>query len=211
MKNLQTPIRIFLHHTGLRTSDIPEQFDRIKKSHINKGWGDIGYHGLIERNGVHIPGRDMKYQGAHTYGQNENSIGICLAGNFDIDLPSAAQMNTLVRILRVIRFKYGDLPLLLHRDYRNTHCPGTRLTVDYLLGQGIKIADKALLRRFEGFWVQRPESHGEIYKVVNGRLLYLHASPGPLFDDLSRYLKKEKKLTGLSEKNWDKIKAALIK
>jgi len=32
-----------------------------------------------------------------------------------------------------------------------------------------------------------------------------------LFDDLCRRLQKRKELTGLSEKNWSRIEAALIK
>lgn len=211
MLQLKKVTRFFLHHSAFRISAMPEQFNIVRRSHINRGWGDIGYHGFIESDGTIPGGRPLEYQGAHNYGQNSDSLGVCMAGNFDIDLPTDAQIHSLKRILNGYRLKYGDLPLLLHRDTRNTHCPGLKVTVDYLLGKGIKVADQALLRRFEGNYVQRPEHHGEVYKVIDGHLLYLKASPGPLFDDLCRRLQKRKELTGLSEKNWSRIEAALIK
>ncbi len=50
-------------------------------------WDDIGYSYGLEKISDHyeiLTGRMMNERGAHTYGHNHNSIGICLIGNYDI-------------------------------------------------------------------------------------------------------------------------------
>ena len=44
------------------------------------GWQDIGYHFVIRRDGTVEDGRPLVLAGAHTVGQNANSIGVCLVG-----------------------------------------------------------------------------------------------------------------------------------
>lgn len=65
--------------------------DEIREWHIkDNGWVDIGYHYVIRRDGSIDPGRDLDGDGevddevgAHAYGFNRNSIGICLIGGVD--------------------------------------------------------------------------------------------------------------------------------
>jgi len=64
--------------------------DVIRQWHMNKGWSDIGYHYVIRRNGAVELGRDLDKDGdvdeeigAHAYGHNATSIGICLIGGVD--------------------------------------------------------------------------------------------------------------------------------
>jgi len=71
---------IAVHHSQRKIDSIK----RIRDLHIriNK-WEDIGYHYLIDKKGkIHV-GRSEKFIGAHVFGHNKNSIGICLIGNFD--------------------------------------------------------------------------------------------------------------------------------
>lgn len=54
---------------------------KIRDWHMNeREWSDIGYHYVITRGGLVESGRPLLRSGAHTYGHNENSIGICLVG-----------------------------------------------------------------------------------------------------------------------------------
>ena len=57
------------------------QRDEIRRWHVEeRGWSDIGYHYVITRNGVVVPGRPLDKIGAHVKGHNKDTIGICLVG-----------------------------------------------------------------------------------------------------------------------------------
>ena len=66
----------------IHCSDTPNTLDLsakdIHKMHIGFGWDGIGYHKIIRRNGVLENGRPEFWIGAHTYGLNDKSLGICL-------------------------------------------------------------------------------------------------------------------------------------
>ena len=65
-------------------ADTPDTEDLRAKDihdmHLGFGWDGAGYHHIICRDGQIEPGRPFYWQGAHVYGQNENSLGICLIG-----------------------------------------------------------------------------------------------------------------------------------
>ena len=52
----------------------------INEWHLEKGWSGIGYHFFIKRDGQIELGRPLETSGAHTKGNNRNSIGICYNG-----------------------------------------------------------------------------------------------------------------------------------
>jgi len=53
----------------------------LHKWHVEEnGWSDIGYHYAIDIHGAIIPCRPLERVGAHCYGYNRKSIGICLQG-----------------------------------------------------------------------------------------------------------------------------------
>lgn len=58
-----------------------ERVAEIKRWHVKeRGWSDIGYHILIDRDGGVLYGRPIGVVGAHTSGHNGGTIGICLIG-----------------------------------------------------------------------------------------------------------------------------------
>lgn len=65
-------------------SDTPDQEDigalEIHKMHLGFGWEGIGYHKIIRRNGKIENGRPEYWIGAHVYGKNTQSLGVCLIG-----------------------------------------------------------------------------------------------------------------------------------
>jgi hypothetical protein len=86
---------------------------RIQRDHVlNRGYGDIGYHYLIDPMGRVFEGRSMEWQGAHSgntsSGRNNNpkNVGICLLGDFEVSTPSAAAIATLDRMVAEIRQHY---------------------------------------------------------------------------------------------------------
>ena len=111
---------------------------RFDQGHKEKGWDDLGYHFVIgngsdTRDGLVEVGPRWKEQrhGAHCRSPedyyNERGIGICLVGNFDRDKPSAAQTQSLSRLVRFLCRKYGIPASRVYTHGGVTHqtrCPG---------------------------------------------------------------------------------------
>ncbi len=116
---------IAVHHSQRKIDSVK----RIRKLHvkINK-WDDIGYHYLIDKKGKLYNGRSEKFIGAHVFGHNKNSIGICLIGNFDEESPTKKQIQTLIKFLKqkTKKFKIPIKNILGHREFPNVvkTCPG---------------------------------------------------------------------------------------
>lgn len=124
MEHLKRIKLIVIHHSQ-RKIDSPKE---IKKRHLARGFEDIGYHFLISKKGRLYQGRSEKFVGAHIYSNNKNSIGICLIGNFDQELPTKAQIKTLIKFLKnkIRNYDISVNNILGHREFPNVEktCPG---------------------------------------------------------------------------------------
>lgn len=49
---MNTKSWVIIHHSAVSRSKNKEQFDAMKRYHIGKGWGNIGYHYVIEPDGT---------------------------------------------------------------------------------------------------------------------------------------------------------------
>lgn len=77
----------------------------IKRWHVKDNkWSDIGYHYVIRRNGEIEKGRPDEIAGAHAYGVNSRSIGICWIG---IKNPSPEQEKSMTGLTNWLRGKYN--------------------------------------------------------------------------------------------------------
>ena len=85
------------------------RFNIVDQYHKSLGWGSIGYHYFIEVNGELKQGRQDNEEGAHTIGRNNQSLGICLANNFDLTMPTEAQITTLKKLL-IEKTKQYNIP-----------------------------------------------------------------------------------------------------
>ena len=92
--------------------------------------GEIGYHYFIEKDGKVRIGRAETKQGAHTIGYNDKSLGICLAGNFDVTLPTKAQEMALKTLCRQLMAKYSISAdkVVPHRRFATKTCYGALLS-----------------------------------------------------------------------------------
>lgn len=89
----------------------------------------IGYHYFIDKSGKVTQGRADSDEGAHTKGKNLTSIGICLAGNFDAQLPTTKQKDALRTLLGRLSVLYGipKANIVPHRAFANKTCYGKKL------------------------------------------------------------------------------------
>jgi N-acetylmuramoyl-L-alanine amidase len=121
--------QIVIHHSE-RDKDCAEF---IKVRHKKRGWEDIGYHFVIEKNGKLKKGRSEKFVGAHVLGYNKNSLGICLIGNFDEFFPTEKQLKTLLKFLKKIlkKYKLSSKNILGHREFPGVKktCPGKNINM----------------------------------------------------------------------------------
>lgn len=139
---LTVPTHFIVHHSaGVNSStDWAAVVRGIWDYHVNvNGWDDIGYNWLIDPNGVIYEGRADSLQGAHFCGNNSQTTGICMLGNFQATKPSGESKRSLVELLA---WKCGvealdplgigfhvpsGLNLYVvsgHRDGCSTSCPG---------------------------------------------------------------------------------------
>lgn len=139
---------IIVHHTGDGIVFPPSTSyaDKVRyywDLHVNtRGWSDIGYNWLIDRNGVVYEGRGDGVLGAHFSGMNTGTMGVALIGDFTLENPSTSAINSLKNLIaweakdksiNVTGTSYhasSGLNLNTvsgHMDGIATSCPGTNL------------------------------------------------------------------------------------
>ena len=137
MEKLETIKYLVIHHSQ-REIDSAKS---IKKRHLKRGWEDIGYHYIINKNGRITKGRNTKYIGAHVKGHNRNSLGICIIGNFDKEKPTEKQIKKLLKFLKRLSKKHNieNKNILGHREFKGVTktCPGKNIDLK-LIRKNIK-------------------------------------------------------------------------
>lgn len=112
----------------------------VKRWHVSsppvgRGWRDIGYHFLIDRDGTVANGRPVAQVGAHTLGHNQGTIGVALFGGHGssandrfADNYTPAQDEALRDLLEVFSVKYPIKKISGHNEYAAKACPGFNVT-----------------------------------------------------------------------------------
>ena len=111
---------------------------QIDAWHRAKGWQMIGYHYVIRRDGSIEIGRLADMIGAHTSGQNANSLGICYEGGLvevkelkservkelqAADSRTPEQKATLLALLRHLKTLYPNATIHGHNEFARKACP----------------------------------------------------------------------------------------
>jgi hypothetical protein len=132
----------------------------------SNGWDDIGYNFLVAPNGVIFNGRDPQgvadddnILGAHFCGKNQNTMGVCMLGDFMNVRPTEKAIFSLKYLLAwklkkdgINAFGQTKHPqntgsllnnLCGHRDGCNTDCPGDSLyaLLPVIKSEAARIAD----------------------------------------------------------------------
>jgi N-acetylmuramoyl-L-alanine amidase len=127
--------RVTVHHAGhaaacgMSRDAVVAVMEGIVAEHEGRDYGDIGYHFVVDGAGRVWEGRNLAYEGAHVSCQNENNIGVMLLGNFEEQWPSAAHLDTLDRLVGLLRARYmiKRHRVYGHRDLGPSACPGRHL------------------------------------------------------------------------------------
>lgn len=133
---------LIIHHSA--GSNVASDWSAVVRSiwnyHVNtNGWSDIGYNWLVAPDGTMYEGRGANTIGAHFCGNNSNTAGICMIGNYMLTTPTTSAENALVQLLAWESCQQGLNPLDSaihnglgsvinrisgHRDGCTTSCPG---------------------------------------------------------------------------------------
>lgn len=128
--------KITIHHEGWKVVDFSDQsttqdrIETIRSVHVrDRGWGDIGYHFIVDRAGRLWEGRPIQYQGAHVSQNNEQNVGILVLGNFEKQSPTNAQLHTLFDTAAKLKNTYRVQKAMVrsHQEIKATSCPGKNL------------------------------------------------------------------------------------
>lgn len=101
-----------------------DQFNAVRQDHMeNREFFDIGYHYFIEPDGTPKKGRDLDMIGAHCHNHNENSIGICLAGQTNFFEAQFMALRDLIDAIKRV-LCVADIDIKLHNELdSNKLCP----------------------------------------------------------------------------------------
>lgn len=119
---------LIIIHCAATTSTMDVDAEWIKKIHIQRGFRTIGYHFFIKRDGTIEVGRGVDEVGAHAYGKNGQSVGICLAGgvneqNEPEDNFTDEQMKALTFQVELLLQRYPHAKVIGHYEVGNKACP----------------------------------------------------------------------------------------
>lgn len=89
--------KLVVHHSASERSKTT--FKDIEQWHKKRGFAQIGYHQVIEGDGVIKNGRPESMAGAHAKGANHDSLGVCVIGDFEKEMPNTPQMDALIKLL----------------------------------------------------------------------------------------------------------------
>lgn len=118
---------VVVHHSAMLPTEGPRDIQYV---HIHqRGFLDIGYHFVIDREGRIYEGRTLARHGAHVSGHNAGTLGIVLTGNYEVLKPAPMQMARLQWLIQTLQRQYPITHLAGHRDFApgKTLCPGQNL------------------------------------------------------------------------------------
>lgn len=126
MSTRKSTERIILHHADAKSCSAED----IHRWHLNNGWSGAGYHFLVKKDGKVYRLRPEDKVGAHAYGSNYNSLGICFEGDYMEEDMQEAQKEAGKELVAYLKNKYNIKTVQAHRDVCATSCPGDEFPFD---------------------------------------------------------------------------------
>ena len=133
MRNIDTTI---IHCTATRPNfwqgkSAQQKTDEVRRWHVeDRGWSDIGYHYLIDRDGTLVEGRPLERTGAHAKGHNTGSVGISLFGGHGGNVSDQFEDNftedqdrALRELIAKLKAEHPITKIIGHNEVANKACP----------------------------------------------------------------------------------------
>jgi N-acetyl-anhydromuramyl-L-alanine amidase AmpD len=132
--NSNKPEQIIIHHSAGNMT-----VEQIHQLHKSNGWAGIGYHYVIDKDGIIYRGRQDYQVGAHCISHNQNSLGICFIGNFNNEEPSYAQYFSGQALIKFLCNLYDIRKYLIypHKFYYPTDCPGANFDIKKIIDSDV--------------------------------------------------------------------------
>ena len=193
LSNRNTTNRIILHHAAVSNCSA----DDVDRWHKNKGWTCIGYHFFVRKDGSIYRGRREEAIGAHAYGFNTDSIGICAEGNFENETMGDVQKQALKELVAYLKNKYGITKVQRHRDVNATACPGKNYPFEEIANATVKSTEnKPIENKTEGYLVK-----------VTANALNIRAGAGTNYNIVGCIRDKGTYTIIETQGNWGKLKS----
>lgn len=131
MRQRRDTNRVIFHHS--LSHDVSAK--TIGEWHVARGFAGIGYHYVVRADGTIERGRDLSCVGAHAYGRNADSVGVCITGDFRTAEPTTAQVDACRKLyVQLCELYDKHLPIEFHRpEYHKQACPGKMLDRLYFM------------------------------------------------------------------------------
>lgn len=127
---------IIVHCTATQPKWMGDHSTREKVAEVcrwhmqDRGWKNIGYHFLIDRDGTLAEGRPLDQVGAHTQGHNTGTIGVSLFGGFGSSATDKFSENftpeqdkALRALIKHLSSMYKITKVSGHNEYAAKACP----------------------------------------------------------------------------------------
>jgi len=145
---------VVIHHSATTSGSVESihREHRQRKDRNGQPWLGIGYHFVIG-NGFGMPDGEIsstfrwrdQIHGAHSGSirHNASGIGICLIGNFEYSKPTAAQKESIVRLIAYLidRYQISSRRIIGHRHIRETACPGRHFPLGSIVQESLRLAE----------------------------------------------------------------------
>ena len=174
------------------------------------GWDDIGYNFLVAPNGIIFNGRDPQgvddddnILGAHYCGKNQNTMGVCMLGDFMNVRPTTQALFSLKYLLawklkkdKIDAFGQTRHPrpngnllnnICGHKDGCNTDCPGDSLyaLLPLIKAEAARIADSCGL--ILSFKILEPSKNITLFPNPGSGKITINSSPELLHQSIEIY------------------------
>lgn len=134
LPNQPAPWVVVHHSTGDSCDDFAScsaQMRYLEGLHTGMfGWSDIAYNFCIGNDGSIYEGRGFNYQGLHSPGFNQQSLGVCFLGTFTNEAPTPEAISAFnyLMVCGVDRLSLAQQYYIIgHQQDVNTECPGDAL------------------------------------------------------------------------------------
>lgn len=124
----------------------------------------------------------MEYVGAHAFGANADSIGICAEGDFNSETMSDTQKNAIIELVTYLKGIYNISSVQGHKEVCSTSCPGTNFPLGKIINATIAknetvqttksivdLANEVIAGKY-GVGEARKQALGSLYNEVQAKV-----------------------------------------